>query len=99
MNMQALMKQAQTLQRDMAKAKEEIDKTIFEGENALVKVKVNGAKELISVEIDKSNPLDTDDIEMLEDMITVAINNALKQVDKMTEEKMGKFSQGMPGLF
>ena len=99
MNMQALMKQAQTLQKDMTKAKEEIDKTIFEGENALVKVKINGAKEIISVEIDKSKPLDVEDIELLEDMVTIAINNALKKADKMTEEKMGKFSQGMPGLF
>ena len=99
MNMQALMKQAQTLQKDMTKAKEEIDKTIFEGENALVKIKINGKKDIVSVEIDKTNPLDKDDIEMLEDMITVALNNANKQVDKMTEEKMGKFGNNIPGLF
>jgi len=99
MNMQALMKQAQGLQKDMTKAKEEIDKTEFIGENALVKVKTNGAKEVLSIEIDKVNPLEIEDIEMLEDMIIIAINNAFKQVDKMTEEKMGKFSQGMPGLF
>ena len=99
MNMQALMKQAQNLQRDMTKAKEEIDKTEFNGENALVKVKVNGAKEILAIEIDKTNPLEIEDIEMLEDMITIAVNNAFKSVDKMTEEKLGKFSQGMPGLF
>ena len=99
MNMQALMKQAQTLQKDMAKAQEEITNSTFTGENALVKVVVKGTKEIVSVEIDKKNPLEIEDIEMLEDMITVALNNAFKSVDKMTDEKMGKFSQAMPGLF
>lgn len=99
MNLQALMKQAQSLQKDMMKAKEEIDKTIFEGESSLVKVQVNGKKEIVKIEISKENNIETDDIEMLEDMITIAVNEAFKKVDKMTETKMGKFSSAMPGLF
>jgi len=51
------------------------------------------------VEIDKENELTKDDIEMLEDMIVVATNSAMKQVDEITEKKMGKFSNSMPGLF
>ena len=43
--------------------------------------------------------IEADEIEMLEDMIVVALNEAMKKVDKDTEEKMGKFAQGMPGLF
>ena len=43
--------------------------------------------------------LDKEDIEMLQDIIMVAINNCLKQVDDETEKKMGKYTQGMPGLF
>ncbi len=99
MNMQALMKQAQTLQRDMMKAKEDIDASVFDGESALVKIKLNGKKELLSVEIQKDTDISKEDIEMLEDMLLLSINSAMKKVDKMTEEKMGKFGNGMPGLF
>ncbi|MBE6157708.1 MAG: YbaB/EbfC family nucleoid-associated protein [Firmicutes bacterium] len=99
MNIQAMMKQAQALQKDMLKAKEEIDKTEFVGESSLVKVTVKGTKEVLKVEINKENSLDADDIEMLEDMIVVAINEANKKVDEMTEKKMGKFGNSIPGLF
>ena len=53
---------------------------------------------LKSIKIDQES-LDKDDIEMLEDMIVVAINSALNDIDKVTEEKMGKYTKGMPGLF
>lgn len=99
MNIQAMMKQAQSLQKEMMKAKDEIDSTEFIGESSLVKVTVKGTKEVIKVEIDKSNSLDVDDLEMLEDMILVAINEANKKVDAMTESKMGKFGNSVPGLF
>ena len=97
MNMQAMLKQAQSLQKDMMKAKDEIDATEFEGESSLVKVTVKGTKEIINVEINADN-LDKDDIEALQDMILVATNNAMKKVDDMTEKKMGKFGN-IPGLF
>ena len=99
MNMQALMKQAQTLQKDMMKAKDEIDSTVFNGENALVKVEMNGKKELTVVTIDKTNHLEKEDLEMLEDMILLAVNDAIKKIDKKTEEKMGKFGNIPGGLF
>lgn len=98
MNMQALMKQAQNLQKDMLKIEEEIEKTEFDGENQLVKVKVNGKKEVLSVKIDKSALSDEEDLEMLEDMLLVAINNAFKKVDSLREEKMSKFGN-IPGIF
>ena len=98
MNMQALMRQAQNLQKDMLKVQEEVEKKEFEGESSLVKVKVNGKKEILSVEIDKSVTLEKDDIEMLEDMITVALNNTFKKVDDYREQKMSKFGN-IPGLF
>lgn len=97
MNMQAMMKQAQALQRDMLKAKEEIDSTEFVGENSLVKVTMLGSKEAVNVEINAES-LDSDDIEALQDMITLAINDANKKIDKATEDKMGKFGN-IPGLF
>jgi len=99
MNMQAILKQAQNLQKDMMKEQEKIHASIFEGVSSLVTVKVNGKKEVLEIIIDKSASLDSDDIEALEDMIMIAINDAMKKVDKMTEEKMGKFANGMPGLF
>ena len=97
MNMQAMLKQAQALQKDMLKAKEEIDNTEFVGENSLVKVTLKGTKEVVKVEIN-ADDFDKDDIEMLEDMIVVAINDANKKIDKMTESKMNKFGN-IPGLF
>ena len=98
MNIQAMMKQAQKLQKDMMNVKDEIDSTEFVGESSLVKVTVKGTKEVVKVEIDKSNSLDSDDLEMLEDMIMVAVNEANKKVDEMTEQKMGKFGN-IPGMF
>lgn len=98
MNIQAMMKQAQKLQKDMMNVKEEIDSKEFIGESSLVKVTLKGTKEIVKVEIDKSNTLDADDLEMLEDMIMVAVNEAMKKIDEETEKKMGKFGN-IPGLF
>ena len=97
MNMQAMLKQAQALQKDMLKIKEEIDKTEFIGESSFVKVTLLGTKEVVNVEI-KADSLDKDDIEALQDMILVAVNDAIKKIDEMTSKKMGKFGN-IPGLF
>ena len=97
MNMQAMLKQAQSLQKEMLKVKEEIDKSEFVGENSFVKVTVKGTKEIVKVEINAES-LDKDDIEALQDMILVAVNEANKKVDLTTEKKMGKFGN-ISGLF
>ena len=97
MNYQALMKQAQTLQRDMLKTKEEIEKMEFEETNNLVTVKINGKKEIVSVKIN-ADTLEKEDIEMVEDMIALAFNQALKKVDEVTEQKMGNYSS-LAGMF
>ena len=99
MNIQALMKQAQSLQKDMLKSKEEIDKMEFTSTKDLVTVKVNGKKEVLKVDIQKDDDFSVDDLEILEDMIMVALNDAFNQVDKETEKKMGKYANAMPGLF
>lgn len=98
MNIQAMMKQAQAIQKEMMKAKEEIDNKMYTGMSSFVEVKVKGSKEIESIIINKDN-LDKDDIEMLQDIIVVAINDAMKQIDKETEQKLGKYTQGLPGLF
>ena len=99
MNMQALMKQAQNMQRDINNIKNELDNTVFEGKSSLVSVEVMGDKKIKSVKIsEEAKDLIKDDISMLEDMILVALNDAFSKVDKETEEKMGKYSNMMPGL-
>jgi len=98
MNMQAILKQAQNMQKDMMKVKEEIDNTVFVGESSLVKIEVKGSKEIKSVKINAEQNIELDEIEILEDMIMVALNSAFQKIDKVTEEKMGKFNN-IPGLF
>ena len=99
MNMQAMLKQAQALQKEMMNIKAELDKTEFIGESSLVKVKVNGRKEVLSITIENKENLEKDDLEILEDMIMVALNNAFKKVDDLREKKMSKYTSMMPGLF
>ena len=98
MNIQAMMKQAQKLQSDMMKVKEQIDNSEYEASNGFVKVKINGKKEILSIKIDVDDDFSTDDMEVLEDMISLSLNSAMKQVDKDTESKMGQFGS-VPGLF
>ena len=97
MNMQAMLRQAQNMQKEMTKIKEEIDNTEFVGESYFVKVTINGKKEVLDVKIDNSD-LDVEDLDMLSDLFIVATNNAMKQVDEVTEKKMAKFGN-IPGLF
>ena len=98
MNIQAMMKQAQKLQKEMMNAKEEIDNKTYTETSSFVTVNVKGDKTIENIKINQEQ-LDKEDIEMLEDILTVAINNAMKEIDKETEHKMGKYTQGMPGLF
>ena len=96
MNMQAMMQQAQKLQRDMMKAKNEIDEKKFTSTQGFLTIEMKGNKEVTSVKIDKEN-LDKYDIEMLEDLISLAVNDNVKKIEKETESKMGKFG-GLSGL-
>lgn len=98
MNIQAMMKQAQKLQQDMLKAKYEIDAKIFPGKYSAVEVEVNGKKELLKVNIDKNFKIEEGDLEILEDMLVLAVNDAMKKVDIELENKMGKFNSGLSGL-
>ena len=98
MNMQNLMAQAQKMQRDITKKKEEIDNSTFEGDSEWVKVEINGKKELQKIKITFEGSIEDDDKEVLEDMIKIAINKAIAAVDKETEEKMGSLG-GLGDLF
>lgn len=98
MNMQAMLKQAQNMQRDMLKAKDEIDKTEFTGSSSLVTAKVMGDKTISSIEFNLDEDFSVEDVDMLQDMVVVAINDAMKKIDETTEKKMSKFGN-IPGLF
>lgn len=98
MNMQALMQQAQRMQKDLMKKKDEIGKKEFVGKSELVEVVFNGNKELIFINIKKDHSLEVEDIEILEDMIKIAVKDALNKVDKEINEKMGAAAGPLSGL-
>ena len=94
-NMNNLLKQAQKMQQEL-EAKE-VEASVGGG---AITVKVNGKKELIDIAI-KPEVVDPDDIEMLQDLVISAVNEALRKVDDMQSAQMGKLTGGMniPGLF
>ena len=98
MNLQALMKQAQAMQKNMVDSKNKIDAMIFVGESELVKIEMNGKKEVLKVEI-KEKELEKDEIEILEDMIMLAVNDAINKVNKEIQEKMGNQAGAFGNLF
>jgi nucleoid-associated protein EbfC len=101
-NMGNMMKKMQKMQKDMAKAQEELkDKTVeATAGGGMVTVIANGHKEIVEVII-KEEVVDPDDVDMLQDLVLAATNEALKQADELINSTMGKFTQGMnmPGLF
>jgi len=98
MNIQALMKQAQKMQKDVMEAKKQIDNKVFEIEKSFVTIKAKGNKKIESIKINVDS-IDKDEVEVLEDLILLAINELNDKIDKETEEKLGKYTSGMPGLF
>ena len=98
MNMQSMLKQLQKTQKDMLKTQEEINAKEFVGKSSIVTAKMNGKKELIDIKFDMES-IEKDDVELLQDMVVVAINDAIKQIDEEIETKMGAYTKGMPGLF
>ena len=102
-NMAGMMKKVQKLQADMAKLQEELKTRTIEvsAGGGAVKVVINGEKQIQSLKIALS-AVDPEDVEMLEDLVSAAVNEALKKVDDMMAQEMGKLTGGMnlpPGLF
>lgn len=98
MNIQALMKQAQAMQKNLMDSKKKIEEMTFEGVSELVTVKINGKREVISVKIKENMNLEQEDIEILEDMIILAMNDALKKVEKEINNKLGSQAGALGGL-
>lgn len=102
MNMQGLLKQAQKMQKDLAKLEDQLNETIYEesmGGGAVV-VEVKGSMEVESIKVDESL-LSSDVKEDLEDMLKVALNNAMNKAKEEKEKKMNAITGGikMPGGF
>ncbi len=101
-NMQQLARQAQKLQQQMMKIQEEVEAREFSASagGGMVSVTVNGKKEILSLTI-KPEAVDPDDVEMLQDMVLAAMNEALREAGETVEREMGKVTGGMgiPGLF
>lgn len=102
-NLGNLMKQAQKIQQEMLKIQEELSQEIVEGTSASsgVKVIANGQGEILQIKIPREvvNP---EDIELLEDLILMAVRDALKKAQELSQEKMNKVTGGLkmpPGLF
>jgi DNA-binding YbaB/EbfC family protein len=100
-NMKQLMKQAQQMQNKMAKMQEEMALKTIEASagGGMVKVVANGKQEIVSIRIEKE-VVDPEDIEMLQDLILAAVNEALAQSQKMVSSEMSKLTGGLniPGL-
>lgn len=100
MNMQMIMQQAKKMQTQLLKEQEELNKTEYEGSSSLVNIKINGKFDVLSVKINiaDGDNIEADDVEMLEDMIMVALNDAISKAQADKEKKMGKYGQGLAGL-
>ena len=98
MNMNAIMQQAKKMQEQMQKAQEELETAEIVGKagGEMVVITMNGKKEIKSIKLDKT-AVDPDDIEMLEDLIIVAIKDASTKADEMSKDKMGPMG-GLGGL-
>lgn len=97
MNMQSIMQQAQRMQRNLQKKKDEISAQLFPGKYEFVEVTLNGKKEMVSCKIDKEE-LSKEDIEMLEDFIVMAMKDSIQKIEKEYEAKLGQYAGMLDGL-
>ena len=101
-NMQAMLRQAQKMQEDMANLQAELDEKVYDvsAGGGMVKVSINGKKEILAIDI-KPDIVDPDDIETLQDILVAAVNQAIAKVETTNADEMGKItgSMNMPGLF
>ena len=102
-NMNAMIRQAQKMQEDMAALQEELDAREYDisAGGGVVGVKINGKKEILSISL-APEVVDPDDIETLEDILVAAVNEAIKRVEDTNSEEMSKITgniPGMPGMF
>ena len=99
MNMNNLMAQAQKMQKDIQKKQDELNSMIFVGESEWVNITLKGDKTIVKVEIKNKNDMDSEDLECLEDMIKIAFDDAISNINKEIDKKMGMYGKLAGGLF
>lgn len=101
-NMQAMIRQAQKMQEDMAAKQEELNAREYDisAGGGVVSVKINGKREILAIDL-KPEIVDPDDIETLSDILVAAVNEAIKRVDDAVNEEMNKITgpMNLPGMF
>ena len=101
-NMQAMLRQAQKMQEDMAAKQEELNAREYDisAGGGVVKVKINGQREILAIDLEPEI-VDPDDIETLSDILVAAINEAIKRVDDTNNAELNKITgpMNLPGLF
>ncbi len=101
-NMNAMIRQAQKMQEDMAALQEELEAREYDisAGGGMVEIKITGKREVLSIHV-KPEIVDPDDVETLEDILVAAVNEAIKRVDSDSASEMQKITggMGMPGLF
>lgn len=97
MNMQNLMAQAQKVQRELEKANAEIEATTFVGKSGAVTAEITGEPVVSKITITDESVLS--DKELLEDMTVIALNDALLKLTEAKNDKLGKYTGGLGGLF
>ena len=103
-NMQAMLRQAQKMQEDMAAKQEELNEREYDisAGGGVVNVKINGKREILSIDLEPEI-VDPDDIETLQDILVAGVNEAIKRVEETNASEMekitGSMGMGMPGLF
>lgn len=101
-NMNNMVKQAQKMQEDMAKVQAELEEQVYDvtSGGGAVEVTITGKREIKSITV-KPEVVDPDDIEMLQDLLVAAVNEAIRKVEEVSEKEMSKVTGGfnMPGMF
>lgn len=93
-----MLNKIKKMQKEMMKAQQELEESIFVGTaGGVVTIEVKGSKEVVSVKIEPE-AVDPEDVNLLEDMILAAMNDALRQIDAKTEEIMAPYTAGLPGM-
>lgn len=94
-----MIKKIQKMQRDMQEAQKQIEETVFEGSSAgVVTVEIYGSKEVKKININREAIESLDDLDMIEDIIVAALNDAMNKVDEHTAKVMSQFTGGMGGF-
>ncbi|GAA6237305.1 MULTISPECIES: YbaB/EbfC family nucleoid-associated protein [Apilactobacillus] len=99
MNMGKMMKQVKQMQKQMGAEQEQINSKEFTGKapEDMVKVVFSGDRKMKDMQI-KPEAIDPDDPDMMSDLVISAVNDALSQIDKETQDSLGKYTKGIPGM-